>query len=113
MHEVGLAQSMLQAALNLATSSDANRITLFNVEMTAAGHESGEALRLHFENLARGTIAEGARMDIAPIPARLVCLHCGDDFESVADHPGCPRCASVQVRRLPQDDFRLVSIDIE
>ncbi len=113
MHELGIAEEMLRVALDYAAKSRAKRITAFNLEMSVAADESEDSLRFHFENLTRGTIAEGARVEIsrAPVPGK--CLECGNEFDRDAQDAACPRCSSSRVRAVLHDEFRLTSIDIE
>lgn len=113
MHELGLVKGMLDVALALATERHATRITTFNVEMSATAHESPQALALHLETLAQGTVARGAKLEIVRIPSRVVCFHCGAEFASEDVDAACPVCASLAVRPARQDEFRLVSIDVE
>ena len=91
MHELGIVEEMLKVALGYAAKSHAERITAFNVEMSAAADESEESFRFHFENLTRGTMAEGARVEIsrAPVPGK--CLACGNEFDWDAQDAACPR----------------------
>jgi hydrogenase nickel incorporation protein HypA/HybF len=113
MHELGIAQDIFKIASEYAAKHNAQRITAFHIEISAAMDESEEALRFHIENLARGTLAEGATIEIARVPAHLVCLDCGNEFELSDENVVCPRCASVRVRAHSHDDFRLTSIEIE
>ena len=113
MHELGIAEQMLKVALNYAAKNNAKRITAFNVEMSAAMDESADSLRFHFENLSRGTIAEGARMEISRVPVKAKCLECGSEFDWEAQDRVCPRCSSPRVRAVLHDEFRLASIDVE
>lgn len=112
MHELGIAQEMLKVALDYAAKNNAKRITAFNVEMSVAADESEDSLRFHFEHLTIGTVAEGARIEMTRVPAMAKCLDCGNEFalESAAV---CSRCSGARIRALPQDEFRLVSIDAE
>lgn len=113
MHELGIAQEMLKVALDHATKNNAKRITAFNVEVSAAADESEDSLRFHLENLARGTIADGARVDFARVAARARCLECGNEFELDVENVVCPRCSSSRVSALLQDEIKLASIDVE
>ncbi len=113
MHELGIAQEMLKVALEYAAKNNASRITQFSVAMSAAADESEESLKFHFDHVTRGTIAEGARIDITRIPVPAKCLECGNDFEWTPETITCPKCSSARVRALPQDEFKLTSIEIE
>lgn len=113
MHELGIAQEMLKVAFEYAAKNNAKRIAAFNIEISAAADESEDSLRFHFEHLTLGTIAEGARIEMTRIPAMAKCLDCGNEFALESAASGCPRCSGAHIRALPQDEFRLVSIDAE
>ncbi len=113
MHELGIAQEMFKVALDYAAKNHAARIAAFNIEISAAADESEDSLRFHIENLTRGTIAEGARVEISRVPAQAKCLECGHDFSWTVETMACPRCSSLRVRALSQDEFKLASIDVE
>ncbi len=113
MHEHGIVQGMLKAALDQAAQHNAKKITTFNVEVSALADESEDSLRFYFETLTPGTIAEGARVEIARMPAPSRCLNCGNEFARASLEMVCPKCQSAQVVIEPHDEFRLVSIDVE
>ncbi len=113
MHELGIAQEMLKVALEYAAKNGAKRIAAFNIEISAAADESEDSLRFHFEHLTLGTVAEGARIEMTRVPALAKCLDCGNEFALESVVVVCPRCSSARIRVLPQDEFRLVSIDAE
>ena len=113
MHELGIAREMLEIALAYAAKNNAAHITALNVEMSAAADESEESLRFHIENAARGTAAEGARVEFTRLPAQAKCLDCGNEFAMDAAPSGCSRCSSQRVVPLVRDEFRLASIDVE
>lgn len=104
---------MLDAALGAAKENGAARITGLNIQMSALAEESADSLRFHLEHLAEGTIADGARIDITSVPAQLQCLDCGKSASIDITMGICPHCASANVRPIIQDEFNLVSIDVE
>ena len=113
MHELGIAQEMLKIALDYAAKNKATRIAQFSVAMSASADESEDSLRFHFDHLTRGTMAEGARVDITRVPGQARCLECGNDFAWTMDTLNCPHCSSARIRVLPQDEFQLTSIEVE
>ncbi len=114
MHEMSIAQGMLKVALDYAAEHHAQRITAFNIEISALADESDDSLRFYFETLTPGTIAQGARVEIVRAPSPAKCRACSAEF-TIADllDAACPKCSSQQVQLLPQEEFRLVSIDVE
>jgi hydrogenase nickel incorporation protein HypA/HybF len=113
MHELGVAQEMLKIAFDYANKNQAKRITAFNIAMSVAADESEDSLRFHFENLMRGTMAEGAKIDIERVPVQAHCLDCGNEFALESLDPRCVKCGSARVRPQVTDEFKLTSIDVE
>ncbi|MBI5652688.1 MAG: hydrogenase maturation nickel metallochaperone HypA [Chloroflexi bacterium] len=113
MHELGIAQDIVKIAHEYAAKNNAQRITAFNLELSAAAHESEDALRFHLDHLTRGTLAEHARVEIKRVPVTAHCLDCGNEFAWEEPDEMCPRCNSAHLRAAHVDEFRLASIDIE
>lgn len=105
---------MLRVALDYAAKNNAKRITQFNVEISAAADESEDSLVFHIQNLAQGTLAEGARIEVSRVPLKAKCLDCGNEFELTENLSTCPRCSSGRIHpQLIGDDFKLASIEVE
>lgn len=113
MHELGIVRDLLNIALDYATSNHAARIRQLNVQVSAAADESEDSLRFHFDHLTRGTMAEGARLNIERVPVQANCLECEQDFAWSELGMLCPHCSSPRVRPLLEDGFKLTSIEIE
>ncbi len=113
MHESGIAQQMVNLALEYAKENNASKITQFTIEMSQAVDESEDSLRLHLELFARGTIAEGAQFEIQRVPVHLHCLKCGNEFSQEYLGEACPNCHSARVVPKVHDEFKLASIEIE
>ena len=65
MHEASLMLSLMHRIDEIATCEGARRIVSVSVWLGALSHMSAEHLAEHFEQAAAGTIAEGARLDVA------------------------------------------------
>jgi hydrogenase nickel incorporation protein HypA/HybF len=113
MHELGIAQEMLKIAFDYANKNQSTRITAFNIAMSAAADESEDSLRFHFENLMRGTMAEGAKIEIERVPIQAHCLDCANEFAMESLDVQCPRCGGAHIRPQVTDEFKLTSIDVE
>ncbi len=114
MHEYSIARDMLKVAFDDAEKNHARRIVQLNIEMSATADESEDALRFYLDLFARGTLAEGARVEIVHTPIRAKCLDCGSEFDwQVQDAPACPQCSGVRLNVSLTDDFRLFSIEVE
>lgn len=59
-----LIASLLDKIEAIAREQQATRVTGVRVRLGALAHISADHFREHFEQSARGTIAEGARLDV-------------------------------------------------
>ena len=64
MHEFSLINDLIRKIESIAREQGARRVAGLKVKLGALSHVSAEHFREHFEAAARGTIAEGARLDI-------------------------------------------------
>lgn len=64
MHELSLIADLMRKLEDLARQHGARRITRVQVRLGTLSHISPEHFREHFEETARGTVAEGAALDI-------------------------------------------------
>lgn len=114
MHELPVTQSLLEIALEYGQKAGARRITDLYLVIGSLASVVDDSVAFYWDILARGTIAEGARLHFQRLPAVLECLDCHTRFELQDGelHP-CPQCASMQANILSGDEFRLESIEIE
>ncbi|HWZ93730.1 MAG TPA: hydrogenase maturation nickel metallochaperone HypA [Opitutaceae bacterium] len=93
MHELGIAESALQTALEQARLNQATRVQCMVIRVGALSGVDPEALRFAFEAILPGTAAEGAVLQIDPVPAVAYCPVCAKDFTTGTDHFfECPKC---------------------
>lgn len=81
MHEAGLARDLISKAEDLAIAEGARRVTAVTVRIGALANVTGEHLREHFAEEAKGTLAEGAVVEVMEGPGgedALTDPHCMD-----------------------------------
>ncbi len=112
MHEVAVVKGIVDAALRVASSNDARRVTALGIVIGDESHVTDEAFRFNFEVLSAGTIAEGAMVRVRR-ESRLVncwdCMYAGPARQESV----CPRCGSGRIDVSPFRDCVLESIDVE
>ena len=64
MHEASLMADLIRKITTLADAQQACKVTGVHLTLGALSHISPEHLSEHFRHAARGTVAEGARLDI-------------------------------------------------
>ncbi len=68
MHEAGLARDLIRKAEDLAVAEGARRVTAVTVRIGALAKVTGEHLPEHFATEAKGTMAEGAVVEVVEGP---------------------------------------------
>jgi hydrogenase nickel incorporation protein HypA/HybF len=97
MHEMALAESMLEIVLQTARGNDARRVTLVRLEIGALAHVEPEALRFCFDAVTRDSLADGASLEIQRTPGAAWCMPCGEIVPLAALGDACPVCGSYQL----------------
>jgi hydrogenase nickel incorporation protein HypA/HybF len=65
MHEASLMANLMRRIEDAARAEGARRVTGVAVRLGALSHLSPEHFAEHFEEASRGSVAEGARLEIA------------------------------------------------
>ena len=113
MHEAAVARQILIAVLDRAAREGARRV--LSVRGWVADDEalSPASLEFHFAAHARGTPAEGARLDLRVVRLSARCGACGDVYEPDRHVLLCPRCGSADGERLGAAGVGIESMDID
>jgi len=64
MHERSVLAALIRKLEELARSEDVERITVVRVRLGALSHFTPEHFREHFEEASRGSVSEGAALEI-------------------------------------------------
>ena len=113
MHEMTLAQSLLDKVLTVAGEHHADRVTEVSVALGVMQQVVPEALELAFQALTEGTIAQSAQLHQQETPIRAQCRSCGTPFPADLDTFQCPNCGRADVAILEGNDIVLNSVVCE
>jgi len=113
MHESSLGKEVLRVVLERAAGENAKRISLVRGWIAETERLDPEAIAFHFAAHARGTPAEGARLDLAIQWVEADCAACGERYKPDHHLLLCPRCGSTDAKILGQTGLGLTSIEIE
>lgn len=84
MHELAIAQNILDIAEDELARHNCTKLTLLRVEIGAISGVMVDALEFGLQCLVKGTPHESAVFDIVRVPLRLRCGSCGKEFEGDA-----------------------------
>lgn len=113
MHEMSLAEGVLQLVEDTARREKAERVRLVVLEIGRLSSVEPEALRFCFEAVTQDGIARGAALDIIDVPGLGWCMPCGVTVPMDELYGACPNCGSHQVQPTGGTEMRVKEIEIE
>lgn len=113
MHEMSLAESVREIVEDTARAHGGGRVTVVRLEIGRLAQVEAEALRFGFEVVQRGSLAEGARLDIVETDGTAWCMPCGAAIVITQRGDPCPTCGSHQLQVTGGDRMRVMDIEIE
>jgi hydrogenase nickel incorporation protein HypA/HybF len=112
VHEMSLAESVLQIVEDSARHGGFCRIAAVRLEIGRLSSVEPEALRFCFDAVVRGSLAEGARLEIIEVPGAGRCLKCSATVPLAALYDACPHCGSYQVEPTQGTEMRVKELEV-
>ncbi len=113
MHEVSLAQSIVEMVAERARSEGARVVRRIGIAVGALGHVEPEALVFCLHSAARGTALEGAAFDLTTPPGQAFCFDCGGEVTIAARGLPCPECGGHALRVSGGEDLKVTHMEID
>ena len=120
MHELSMAQGIINAVLETAEANDATEVNEVSVEVGRLAMINPEQLEFILGVLIENKIMEDAKITFEEIPAEIICSDCNfkgeailDDSDHYAPLVKCPECDSLGVEVLNGKDIVVKNIVIE
>lgn len=112
MHEMALCESLVSLLEEQAAKRRFSRVKAIELELGLWSCAEPESLTFCFASAARGTLAEGARLDIHVRPGRAWCWSCGDWVELNAQLADCPACNSGCIDADRNETMRIKALEV-
>lgn len=109
MHELSLSSAIVDTVVKHAAG---RRVTVVTMRIGALRQVVPDTLDFYFGFVARGTVCDGARLELALVPARLACPPCGGEWGIEVPDFRCPACGGA-VEIVAGNEFEVESIDVE
>ena len=120
MHELSMAQGIINAVLETAESNNATEVNEVTIEVGRLAMINPEQLQFMLGVLVENTIMEDAEITFEDIPAEIRCHDCDfhgeailDDSDHYAPLVKCPECDSLSVEILNGKDIVVKNMVIE
>ena len=113
MHELSIAQSILDSAREHAARHAGRRVLRIGVRIGEISGVNADALEFCFDMTTKDTELEGAALDLERVAVRYRCGACGTEFRAEDFTAACPSCASDQARMVAGDELALSYLELE
>lgn len=113
MHEAALARQLLTVVLRRAAEAGAAHVRSARGWIAETETLSAESLAFHFTAHARGTPAEGARLELRLLHVEARCRSCGDTYPPEHHVLLCPACGSADGELLGPTGLGLDALEVE
>jgi hydrogenase nickel incorporation protein HypA/HybF len=112
MHEITIAQGLLEAILTEAAKQNAKPVAA-KISCGAFDAVNDEALSFAFEAVSKGTTCEGLKLEIVHKPMQGQCKNCNNTFIIDQTSIKCPKCGSEDFELLSASSLLLEEIEFQ
>ncbi|MGB9714909.1 MAG: hydrogenase maturation nickel metallochaperone HypA [Thermodesulfovibrionales bacterium] len=113
MHELSIAQSLLDIAVKNCKENGYKRIEAIKVKIGRASGIMPDALLFAFDAVKIGTIAEKASLNIEEVPVSGYCENCKKSFTvDEAFIISCPKCGNISLRIDTGRELHIEEMDV-
>jgi hydrogenase nickel incorporation protein HypA/HybF len=113
MHEMSIAQSILDIIFQESQNHKVSRVLSVSLKLGELSAVQSESLRFCFELLSKGTLVEGAKLDIERVQVTCQCQECGSKFSVQELVFTCPSCNSPKIDMLSGRELSVESFEAE
>ncbi len=113
MHEMSLCEGIVQILEEQATQQNFSRVRTVWLEVGAFSGVEKEAMLFSFDVVCRGTLAEGAKLEIIELPARAWCMQCAETVEIEERYDPCPKCGGYQLQVVEGEELRIRELEVD
>lgn len=110
---MSIAMCLIDVASTSAQEEGAAKINQIDVEIGALAGVMIHPLEFCFDVASRGTMAEGAKLNIIPIEGVGECQDCQNEFPVNGLLTPCPKCEGFRIKIIQGKELRVKSIIIE
>ena len=112
MHELSIAQNILEIVQQYVPLQDRHRITRVGMKLGELSGVVVDSLEFCFGAINAGTPMEGARLDIEHIPLQAECKTCKTRFHVEESRFRCPACESEDLEITAGRELQVTDIEL-
>lgn len=113
MHEMSLAEGILNIVEDAARAQTIDRVKEITLEIGALSGVEVDALTFCLDMVLKGSVAEGAKVELQRVPGLGWCMQCAENVPINALFDACPKCGSYQVQAVGGTEMRVKDLLVE
>ena len=113
MHEMALCESIRCTLEEQSRLQRFSRVARVSLEVGPLSGVEVEALRFGFDVVMRGSVADGARLEIIESPAEAWCMQCAHVVAIAARFDACGKCGSHQLQVTSGEELKIKELEVE
>ncbi|MDA8259152.1 MAG: hydrogenase maturation nickel metallochaperone HypA [Betaproteobacteria bacterium] len=112
MHEMSLAEGVLQLLEDAALKQEFSKVTVVWLEIGVLSGVEVEAMKFCFDAVTRDSVADGARLEIISLPGTGWCMECASTVPMPEAYGECPQCGSYQLQVTGGTEMRVKELEV-
>ena len=112
MHEMSICEGILQILEDEAKRHVFTRVSKVRLEIGALAAVETEALLFSFDVVTRGTVADGAELEVLDVEAKAWCFDCCETVLIASRLDDCPACKGSRLKATSGDELRIKDLEV-
>lgn len=113
MHEMALCESIRCTLEEQSRLRRFSRVARVSLEIGPLAGVEVEALRFGFDVVMRGSVAEGAVLEVIWRPAEAWCMNCSEIVPIKARFDACGKCGAHQLQVTAGEELRIKELEVD
>lgn len=113
MHEMALTQSVIDILAEEAKRQSFSHVRRVWLEIGVLSQVDPAAMQFCFEALGRGTVADGATLEIISAEGAAWCMTCSTTVPLTQRSEACPACGGHRLQVTAGEDMRVKELEVE
>jgi hydrogenase nickel incorporation protein HypA/HybF len=115
MHELPVTEKILDIVVKHATKNNVKKVVSINLNIGELSDLENEWIQNYFDHLAKGSVAEGAKLVIEKVPVVIRCNGCLNTFQvkiKEMKEIQCPGCDSKDYTLISGKDYYIKNMEV-
>ncbi len=113
MHELSITENLVRVLQEQSSAQNFKKVLRVRLDVGMLSTLEPDSLIFCFDTVAKGTVAEGAAVEIHRSPGIAQCRKCGTQTEISAYGEPCSHCESFELNVLSGKDMMIKDVEVE